>query len=109
MSEAMLTLTREQVQSIAKFKKDFSARPFEITEAYKIAKQFFDGDGWGGLKDEVLPALCTMALSSIAMREALKPFAERADEYENTPDHHRGTCLVSDLRRAAEAYQEQGK
>ena len=63
-------------------------------------------------EDEELTALCTMALSSIAMREALKPFADESKTWNFYGGPANETLMVvkiSDLRRAAEAYQEQGK
>ena len=96
MSEAMLTLSREQIE---------------------MCKVFADTHN----KDEkpavlmdpaALSTLCTLALSSIAMREALKPFAEAYTNREGwAEDMFIGGSNLrnSDLRRAAKAYQEQGK
>ena len=53
--------------------------------------------------------LVTMALASIAMREALKPFAEKAGKYDGYRDSITVLVPIGDLRRAAAAYQEQGK
>ena len=61
---------------------------------------------------QTMDAIFLMALSSIAMREALKPFADaaaslrghEADEWSVQP-----LFTAGDLRRAFKAYQEQGK
>ena len=91
MSEPMLT--REQIEEIIE--------AAETLEHVRLTK-------------ENAIALCTLALSSIAMREALKPFAVEARRYDppegdNDLKAWSSQFTIGDLRRAAEAYQEQGK
>lgn len=109
MSETMQTLTREQIE-----------------QHLETAKQYAKAKALGSLIDSnQLAALCTMALSSIAMREALKPFKGAMTNLSSVPDDEKlvvvyaqyapqggvGTITAGDLRRAAAAYnsQEQGK